>query len=379
MQVFGLCRFTLCFSLFFLLVAQAGNGQRPSAYVSSVVHNPLPLASLPDHVEAPEGKITLFADFADVDGEAVTIYLINRSDKRVAFAAQDDNPYLKLESLDDDGRWERAQVHHSSWCGNSYFHRPILGPNEYFKTQGYFPSRGEQRTVRYRVFNNFAYILGDEVTDRPLWMRDDLEQLPIRLVSNTGIGNVVASEIEAARRDSLASAFGRWETVRDLVLGVTKGTGFLFSRTQTVEQLWRFPTEESLSMLDDLINGSDRSASASAMRALARMGQTFEPAETQYQMYLTCDDVELRTSATMALSTRPLTPEVFAFVKQQLNHDEYSVRVTAIAVLARHCKEDPEVRAYINEIYDDPGPKLRSVFETIRLPSCIKHELRDRK
>ena len=51
------------------------------------------------------------------------VYLINAGTNDVDLGAQDGDVYLKLEVMDAQGRWVRAQPHAFSWCGNSYFNR----------------------------------------------------------------------------------------------------------------------------------------------------------------------------------------------------------------------------------------------------------------
>ena len=49
----------------------------------------VPLKELPARVKAPAGRLTLFADYKDVRGEQVTLYLVNRTGKKLAFDSQD--------------------------------------------------------------------------------------------------------------------------------------------------------------------------------------------------------------------------------------------------------------------------------------------------
>ena len=109
------------------------------------------------------------------------------------------------------------------------------------------------------------------------------------------------------------------------------------------------------------------------------MGLKLESAEQMYQGLLRGDDVQLRMSATFALNERPITPEVIRFAKEQLSHDSLYVRTMAMSVLGGQCKKDPEMKAFINSIYDDPDPKIQSIFETVLLPTCINYQERGRK
>lgn len=356
--------------------AAADTPEVPRVYSSSWVGSPLPVSSMPEHVVAPDGELTLYADYGDFTGDSLTLYLVNRTQQRIGFSSQDGDPYVKLEAMTKDGRWERAQTHRSSWCGNSYFVTPCLRPGHYFRFAGYFPPDGERRTVRYRVYREHAFILEDDDPDRFYSIRRDLEKIPLNLISNVGEGKVRLADIYKSRRDAFAVPYGSFETVRDLALGKTKGPSFGLRSVAAVAALGRFPTEESLALLRDLLTDDDRSIPFAAMRALARIGPELDPAEQLYQEYLQGDDVQLRMMATMALKERPVTPEVIRFAKQQLGHDDLTVRVAGMSVLAGQCKQDPEMKAFINSLYDDPDPKIQSVFETVLYPTCINHQER---
>lgn len=348
-------------------------------WYSGNVGSPLPATSVPGHVVAPNGELTLFADYGDVVSDAVRLYLVNRTQHRIGFSAQDGDVYVKLEAGTEDGRWERAQTHHHSWCGNSYDVIPALRPGEYFRFAGYFPSDGEPRTVRYRMYRDSVFILDDEADEQTVY-RDqrDLDKLPLNLASNVGMGKVRLADLDAARRDGFALALGTFEVVRDLVTGTTVGASAEL-RHAAVGVLGRFPIEESFALVRGLLVDPDQETAAAAMRALARMGLGLEAAERLYQELLRGDDIQLRASATRALTERPVTPEVIRFAKEQLSHDDLYVRVFAMSVLGRRCKEDPEMKAFINSIYDDPDPKIQSVFETVLFPTCIRYQERGRK
>ncbi|MBI3835266.1 MAG: HEAT repeat domain-containing protein [Planctomycetes bacterium] len=334
---------------------------------------------LPPNVVAADGELTLFADYNDVQGNSVRLYLVNRTQSRIGFSSQDGDIYVMLEAASEDGEWERAQTHQSSWCGNSYMVTPSLRPGEYFSLFGDFPSQGEERKVRFRMYRDDEYLLSDDTPD-DFYMDMEmgkLPKLPVNLISNTGKGRARPEVIAAARRDTLAVPYGNFATVRDLATGAEVWNLDPFrngDRSSAVAALGRFPTDESFTLLRTFLNDPDRSMAAAAMRGLAKMGLKFEPAENLYQQLLHGDDVSLRASATYALNERPITPEVIRFAKEVLSHDDLMVRTMAMSVLARQCKNDPEIKEYINSIYDDPDPKMQSIFETKLLPTCINRE-----
>src|SRR5262245_50520496 len=56
------------------------------------------IAGLPADVIAPEGKLTLYADYTSARDEHVTVYIINRTGRTLDLPNQDGDPYLKLEA-----------------------------------------------------------------------------------------------------------------------------------------------------------------------------------------------------------------------------------------------------------------------------------------
>ena len=336
-----------------------------------------PVEHLPDHVQTPEGELSFFADYND--GSRVVLYLVNRTARRIGFFAQDSDPFVKLEALDPSGEWERAQKHRSSSCGNSIMFMPSLRPGEFFRFLGYSPGDGEPRTVRYRVFHDTAFLLNDDTPADQVFFREDREAIPLNLLSNAGAGRVRAADIEEARRDTLAIPFGSFATIRDFALGTARGDFDGFFRPNAIEALGRFPTDESLALLRGFLSDSDFQTSGAAMRALAKMALKHEPAEKFYQELLGGDDAHLQASAILAMDGRPLTDETIRFAKEQLTHDDLHVRAAAMSILGRQCKRDAEMKAFINSLYDDPDPKIQSVFEIVLFPTCINYQERGRK
>jgi hypothetical protein len=124
--------------------------QNPSATFRCRVGYPLPVVSLPARVPAPEGKITLWADFAAADEKGVPLYVVNQTNQEHSYSTQDHDIYVKLEFKDATGAWRRAQAHRSSGCGLSYY-SVTLPPRQFFSFRGYMPSTGSKQVVRYAV------------------------------------------------------------------------------------------------------------------------------------------------------------------------------------------------------------------------------------
>lgn len=140
-----------------------------------------PVADLPRHVPAEAGKLTLYADFAAKNRPTGTpVYLVNRTDKPVAFAAQDGDIYLKLEYEAAPGRWVRAESHQDSECGNSYRTR-TLESGRFWVLDGYVPKAGAKGKVRY-----------------------GLHLQPVPVASNTGDGGVDPADVAKAAGDLMA-------------------------------------------------------------------------------------------------------------------------------------------------------------------------------
>lgn len=132
----------------------AGEEAKPtSAQFHAGVGVPVPNVNLPETIPAPEGELTLFADYKNAGGGKVPLYLVNRTTGRVSLSAQDGDIYLKLERKPEDGHWERVQTHQDSWCGNSYY--PVeLDPGNHFVFSGYFPAKGTGSQVRFRSYGS---------------------------------------------------------------------------------------------------------------------------------------------------------------------------------------------------------------------------------
>ncbi|HEY8899465.1 MAG TPA: hypothetical protein VIM61_03580 [Chthoniobacterales bacterium] len=137
-----------------------------------------PNVELPTGVVAPEGQLSLFADYAAREADGVPLYVVNRTKETVTFDSQDGNIFVMLEHRLPDGTWERAEPHASSWCGNSYY--PItLPPGQYFKFHGFAPTSGEKSHVRYAGYGG------------------------LKLFSNDGEGLALPAAIAEAQRDHL--------------------------------------------------------------------------------------------------------------------------------------------------------------------------------
>lgn len=151
----------------------------PSAKFRSMAQAPLPNTDLPAQVQAVEGKLTLWADYASADQTSVPLYLVNRTGKEVSLPSQDHDLGIKLEFKKEGGEWTRAQSHIFSDCGNSYY--PVKLPaDHFFELRGYRAANGQKNPVRYAINR------GDS-----------------QLISNSADGLVSPQDLSIVERDGL--------------------------------------------------------------------------------------------------------------------------------------------------------------------------------
>ncbi|HCN76376.1 MAG TPA: hypothetical protein DIT13_04170 [Verrucomicrobiales bacterium] len=117
---------------------------------------PQQLDTLRDRLSWESGKISI-QPVAYMNGVEppkpgqISVFLINDTDEQLQVPAQDGDIYLKLE-VNLEGKWQRAQCHGDSWCGNSYGTR-TLAAHSYVIIQGYQPTPGRRAKVRYAIHN----------------------------------------------------------------------------------------------------------------------------------------------------------------------------------------------------------------------------------
>ncbi|MFN0126684.1 MAG: hypothetical protein ACKV19_08370 [Verrucomicrobiales bacterium] len=125
--------------------------QNRSALHHSEVGQAEPMAKLPAHAPAPEGKLSLWADFKTA-GETlnVPLYVINSTDQPITFVTEGLDLGAKFE-FQDGAAWRRAQAFGlMSWCGDGAI--PVSLPaGHFFKLRGYRPVTGRVGTVRYAI------------------------------------------------------------------------------------------------------------------------------------------------------------------------------------------------------------------------------------
>ena len=341
----------------------------PPTKLSTRAETPEPIGQLPAHVHSSAGEVTLFADYDDVRGDYVVLYLVNRMDRRLGFSAQDDDVYAKLEAENDLGAWERAQTHWGGSCVVSVS-RPSLRPGEFFRFLGYFPSEGEPRTVRYRVYSETAFVLPDESSNAGFFGARNAEKIPLNLVSNTGAGRAKAADIADTRRDSWAIRYGTGATVRALALDAAESAHpdrplrlNRLRRSEAVAALRRFPDKATAAVLETLLEDDDPSIRRRAIRVLAIIGPECSEAEMRFQQLLEDEDVNRRASAIASLAERAVTVDVVRDMQRLLENEEPMFRASAVFVLMKSCKKLPEAHAVLEAYKTDPDPLVQSILD----------------
>lgn len=326
---------------------------------------PIPLARLPDRVPAPDGKLTLYADYRDRRGNYVVLYLVNRTDRDLAFASQDDDIYVKLETLGDAGFWERAERHGYSDCGNSYFAQPRLNAGHFFKFFGHSPRNGERRTVRYRMYTSVACAVESE--ERGLmgaWV--DCERTEINLVSTQTVGLVLPEEVEQCRSDRFSASNGCFEVVARIAGDQTipfYGKRNDAGRNTAIDTLRRFGDGRSLEVLERLLVDDEERVRVVSVEAIARMAPKLNSAATLHEQLLDDQDSRIRAAAVMSLVWLPWLDTMMPYLEGLLGEPAPEIRVAALFGLIRLAPDCSEALSLVEGMIADPDPMIRKIVE----------------
>jgi len=357
---------TLCFAS--ACFAPPQSGAPPAGLpISKAASESESIDKVPPHVLAPAGQLTLFADYQHPHEDGIPLYLVNRTDRNLAFRPQGDgDPCIRLESRREDGAFERAQLHIPSDCGNSYFYWPIVKRGEFSRMLGYQPASGELRPVRYRMYLNDAYVVDDSQSSDDLWrQKKTLTKIPIEVVSNIGQGLVSIQEIKSARYDSLALRWGDYEAVKEMATGRVKATApeARWSRNDAVDALARFATDSAADLVYSMVKEDE--VSQAAVYSLAKLGLVNVKAEAYFQALLHGKDSKLRATAIAALASRPISPAIIEYAKTRLAEQDPIIRTGAISLLAQIANDHPAAKQAVLEHNHDPDPSIREVVEGV--------------
>lgn len=326
---------------------------------------PIPLARLPDHVAAVDSDLTLYADYGDVRGDYVVLYLVNRTDRDLAFYSQDDDIYVKLETLSDFGYWERVERHWYSDCGNSYFAHPRLNAGYFFQFLGYSPRNGEKRTVRYRMYNSVACAVQSEKRG-PFGAWADCELTEIDLVSGQTEGFVLPEEVEQCRSDRFSASNGCFEVVARIAADLTipfHGGFHDAGRSTAIRTLQRFGDGRSLEVLQRLLDDDDDQVRVAAVEAITMIVPKLNSAAKLRQQLLNDEDSRIRAAAIRGLEWLPELDTMVPYLEELLEEPALEVRVAALfnlILLAPHCND---ALSLVEGLFCDPDPTIREIVE----------------
>ncbi len=190
---------------------------------------------LPAHIEADDGVLAVRADFGGVDSSGrIPVYLVNRMDRPVTLVSDNNAFDLKLEYLDDNGNWTRAQPHYPSYGCFRSMYVITLDPGHFVVLDGFQRVNGETRQVRYRL------------------RTDDFE-----VVTNQGQGVVAAIDVERAAHDIMAIKNADFAQVSAILLDQTYATNdrmIEYARYLAIDELslGRFDLDDSRDALREL-------------------------------------------------------------------------------------------------------------------------------
>ncbi len=323
---------------------------------STRIDHSMSIDALPAKVTSVPGQLTLFADYSDVHDEHVVVYLVNRTDDVLLFAAQNSELYIKLEAQLPEGDWQRAETYHDSWCGNSYDHTPELPPETFFRFLGLYPKDGPPRPVRFRLYGeSFGIAPAPE-------FGSSSSQKALDVISNTGIGRVSSELIEEARYDDLAARWGDFQTLSIIALGHNpQGSAFeLASRINAIESLGRFPSGETLNLFEKLLRDENSEIRYAAIRSLPAIASSVPVAGEVLEGLLASPDPLARLNAVAALSVLPNSQHCLPAVQKLINDDYLSVRTAAVRTLASQASESETAAQLLVGLLSDPDVAIRS-------------------
>lgn len=140
-----------------------------------------------------KGKLYLVAEeqpvkYGDTDLVGYKLYLVNTTNKKAVFWAQDSRLSIITEVVDEYGNWKPITYLPSSFCGNSY-HTITLDKNEYWEfVQPVYTGEFETK-LRYRLDGqeDGQIIISNEITTQI----NPGQMNPERKEGNRGGGNLM--------------------------------------------------------------------------------------------------------------------------------------------------------------------------------------------
>ncbi|WP_372367543.1 hypothetical protein [Candidatus Uabimicrobium sp. HlEnr_7] len=202
---------------------------------------------LPGYINISAQEVSLFADFNNAGSGKIDLYVINDTNKSQSFSCAWRDLTIKLEFQTKDGSWVRAQEHLYHFCGNAYS-RYILPPQHYFKIDGYFPSSGQKKTIRYRRYQHNG------------------------VVSHTGIGYVKSKDIKNSFLDRMALYHSTHHYPIRVLLGEIPFLRNSKARIAAINILSqrRFKRENVIPVLERVINDIDAEVRKHAQKEIVK-------------------------------------------------------------------------------------------------------------
>ena len=232
--------------------------------------NVSPVGELPEHVQAEEGQFTAFADFENAElldnpkWLLVPMYLVNQTDKHFDISMEDGSAYFMLE-VQVEGEWVRAQTHHFSGCGNSYY-TYRLEPGEFVQVNNRFQVQADGETAAVPAPARFRRAFN---TDQPM-------------ATNIGQIRYSPEAIEDAHHDALWVATADAPAMVQLIQGEIQYTPGQYEPAhvgvmRAIDRLGKLGQAEHVPLLIGVAMEGQHGVSTTALDALAELGVKAEP------------------------------------------------------------------------------------------------------
>jgi hypothetical protein len=322
-----------------------------AALVFSFVLNPNRISWLPRHVPAPEGRLSLFADFADVDSEKneITLYIVNRTEKDIVFPNQDRDIYIKQTIL-KDGNWQRTEKHQFSWCGNSYMNPITVKSGRFLKYKARYPSKGKDAEVRYQLFNAS---FGDVSTTE--------------LISNVGKGKVDPDQVRAASTDTMAIRTGSFDFLSKIIRReiVIEKQDHIQPREAALYALNRHKNPGTLALLKDVL-AEEKLAQNEFYGAYFSLIDLDKAEAVAWSMKVLNDKKHPLRLNVAQQAWRTRDPEIMKYFQSIVGDYKDPAFISVLACVAS--EKNPETLALLDRIQNDPllPAEHRPLVDSIR-------------
>ncbi len=320
------------------------------AHPNEFPSRPKPVDELPQVVQAPDGKVTLYADYGDIWQGRVVLYLVNRTEETVNFPAQDSDLYIKQETRDGEGRWCRAQTHVYSFCNQSY--SPVaVGPDEFIMVLGWLPEAGEEKEIRYKVYSE------------------------AEVISNIGKGRVDPRAIKAARYDEMSMAKADLGLIKEV----------LFEDVHLGERNGGWAERQPVNIMDARdVPPPGQTLEWARMNAMHRLESlSREESLPILQRLIALPDLTEGLAIESARILADSAPDVCrGFFKKVLTKGPPAVRTSLLErpFIFRRCADEELVSFLMKQLKDPQAPDLRLVMSALpMLESSIsrRDEIKD--